>query len=50
MIKVRLILVIAKIQNIDSKSIYFVLAFPQTDLEEDIWMKIPIEFLLYSQI
>ena len=28
--------------NLDSKAIDFVLAFPQADLEEDIWMYLPI--------
>ena len=41
---VRLILAIAKIHNLDSKAINFVLAFPQVDLEEDIWMQLPIGF------
>ena len=44
MLSVRLILAIAKLQNIDSKAIDFVLAFPQADLEEDIWMYLPIGF------
>ena len=30
--------------NLDSKAIYFVFAFPQADLEEDIWMYLPIGF------
>ena len=44
MLSVRLILAIAKLHNLDSKSIGFVLAFPQADLEEDIWMYLPIGF------
>ena len=44
MLSVRLILVIAKLHNLDSKAIDFVLAFPQAYLEEDIWMYIPIGF------
>ncbi|KAL7531887.1 hypothetical protein ACHAXR_006610 [Thalassiosira sp. AJA248-18] len=45
MLSVRLILAIAKIHNLDSKAIDFVLAFPQADLEEDIWiMNLPIGF------
>ena len=44
MLSVRLILTIAKLHNLDSKSIDFVLAFPQADSEEDIWMYLPIGF------
>ena len=40
----RLILAIAKLHKLDSKAIYFVIAFPQADLEEDIWMYLPIVF------
>ena len=36
MLTVYLILAISKIQNLDSKAIDFVLAFPQDDMEEDI--------------
>ena len=35
MLSVRLILAIAKLRNLDSKAIDFVLAFPQADLESD---------------
>ena len=44
MMSVRLILAIAKLHNLDSKAIEFVIAFPQSDLEEDIWMYLPIGF------
>ena len=44
MLSVRLILAIAKLHNLDSKAIDFVFAFPQADLEEDIWMYLPIGF------
>ena len=44
MLSVRLILAITKLHNITSKAIDFVLAFPQADLEEDIWMQLPIGF------
>ena len=44
MMSVRLILVISKLHNLDSKAIDFVIAFPQADLEEDIWMYLPIGF------
>ena len=41
MLSVRLILVIAHIHGLDSKSIDFVLAFPQAELDVDIWMELP---------
>jgi hypothetical protein len=44
MVSMKLLLVIAKIHGLESKSIDFVLAFPQADLEEDIWMDLPIGF------
>ncbi len=44
MISVKLLLVIAKIHGLESKSIDFVLAFLQADLDEDIWMDLPICF------
>ena len=44
MLSVRLILAIDKLHNLDSKAIDFVLAFPQADLQEDIWMYLPIGF------
>jgi hypothetical protein len=49
MLTVRLILAIAKIHKLDSKAIDFVLAFPQADLEEDIWMDLPIGFQVDGQ-
>ena len=49
MINVRLILAIAKLHNIDSKAINFLLAFPQAGLEEDIWMQISIGFQVDGQ-
>jgi hypothetical protein len=42
MISVELLLVIAKIHGLESKSINFVLAFPQADLDIDTWMELPI--------
>ena len=42
MLSKRLILAITKIHNIHSKVIDFVLEFPQSDLEEDIWMHLPV--------
>ena len=44
MMYVRLILVISKLYNLNSKAIDFVLAFPHADLEEDIWTYPPIGF------
>jgi hypothetical protein len=44
MISVKLLLVIAKIHGLESKSIDFVLAFPQADLDIDFWMELPIGF------
>ena len=44
MLSVRLIIEISKIHNLDSKAINFVLELPQADLEEDIWMHLPIVF------
>ena len=41
---VKLLLVIAKIHGLESKSIDFVLAFPQAELDVDIWMDLPIGF------
>ena len=49
MLTVRLILSIEKIHNLDSKAIDFVLAFPQADLKEDIWMQPPVGFQIYCQ-
>ena len=46
---VRLILAIYKIHSLDSKAIYFVLAFTQTYLEEDIWMQLPIGYQVNGQ-
>jgi hypothetical protein len=44
MISVKLFLVTAKILGLESKLIDFVLAFPQADLDEDIWIDLPIGF------
>ena len=49
MLSVRLILAIAKLHYLNSKAIDFVLAFPQADLEEDIWMYLPIGFQVDGQ-
>ncbi len=44
MFSVKLLLVIAKIHGLESKLIDLVLAFPQADLDIDIWMELPIGF------
>ena len=49
MLTVCLILAIAKIHNLDPKSIDFVLSFPQADLKEDIWMQLPVGFQIDDQ-
>ena len=49
MLSVRIIIAIAKIHNLDSKVINFVLTLPQSDLEEYIWMHFPIGFQVYGQ-
>ena len=49
MLSVRLLLAITKIYKLDSKAIDFVLAFPQAELDEDIWMYLPIGFQVDGQ-
>jgi hypothetical protein len=44
MISKKLLLAIAKMHGLESKSIDFVLAFPQAGLDKDIWMDLPIGF------
>ena len=44
MISMNLLLVIANVHGLESKSVDFVLAFPQADLIIDIWMDLPISF------
>ena len=44
MLTVRLLLALCNIHGIESKAIDFVLAFPQADLDVDIWMELPIGF------
>ncbi len=44
MVTVCLILLLAQIEELDSKAINFVLAFPQAELDVDIWMYLPIGF------
>ena len=42
MLTVRLLLALCNIHGLESKSIDFVLAFPQADLDVDIWMELPV--------
>ena len=44
MISVKLLLVLSKTHNFDSKSIDFVLSFPKSDLDVDIWVELPLGF------
>jgi hypothetical protein len=44
MVTVRLILVLARMYKLDSKAIDFVLAYPQAELDVNIWMYLPIGF------
>ena len=41
MLTVRLLLALCNIHGLESKSIDFFLAFPQADLDVDIWMELP---------
>ena len=49
MLSVRLLLCITKIQHLDSKTINFVLAFPQAKLNKDIWMQLLAGFQVYGE-
>ncbi len=42
MLIVCLLLALCNIHELESKSINFVLAFPQADLDVDIWMELPL--------
>jgi hypothetical protein len=44
MVTVRLILLLAQIYKLESKAIDFALAFPQAELDINIWMYLPIGF------
>ena len=44
MVTIQLILLLAQIYKLDSKAIDFVLAFPQAELDVDIWMYLPLGF------
>ena len=43
---VRFVLAISKIHDLDTKVIYFVLAFPQAKLDVDVYMEIPAGMVL----
>ena len=43
---VRALLIVAQIHGLPSKSVDFVLAFPQVDLKEDVYMELPIGMAL----
>jgi hypothetical protein len=45
---IRLILAIAKIHGLFSKSINFVLGFPQADLDVPVYMKLPIVLMIQT--
>jgi hypothetical protein len=49
MVTVCPILLLARICKLDSKAIDFVLAFPQAELDVDIWMYLPINFQVDTQ-
>ena len=44
-VSARMLLAIAKIHNLPSKGIDFVLAFPQADLEIPVYMELPMGFV-----
>ena len=44
MVTVHLILLLTQIYKLEPKAIDFVLAFPQTELDVNIWMYLPIGF------
>ena len=46
MLTVCLLMALCNIHKLESKSIDFVLAFPQADLDVDIWMELPIGFVI----
>ena len=49
MLTVRLLLALCNIHGLHSKSIDFVLAFPQADLDVDIWMELPMGIVVGSK-
>jgi hypothetical protein len=46
MLMVRLLLALCNIYGLESKSIDFVLAFPQANLDKDIWMELPTGIII----
>ena len=46
MLTVRLLLALCNIHKLESKSIAFVLVFLKADLDVDIWMELPIVFVI----
>ena len=46
MLTVRLLLALCNIHKLESKSIDFVLSFPQAYLDVDIWIELPIGFVI----
>jgi hypothetical protein len=46
---VRLLLVLCNIHGLESKSINFVLAFPQANHNEDIWMELPTGIVIANK-
>ena len=46
MLIVRLLLALCNIHGLESKSIDFILAFPQADLDVDVWMELPMGILV----
>jgi hypothetical protein len=48
MLTVCLLLALCNIHGLESKSIDFVLAFPQADLDVDIWMELPVGIVVYQ--
>ena len=41
MLSVRLLLALSHLHSLETESIDFVLAFPQADLDDDVWMELP---------
>jgi histone deacetylase 1/2 len=49
MLTVRLLLALCNIHGLESKSIDFILAFPQADLDVDIWMELPTGIVVHGK-
>jgi hypothetical protein len=50
MLMVCLLLALCNIHGLECKSINFLLAFPQADLDEDIWMELPMGILVSGKV